>query len=96
MADNLSAVIKPYLFDATSKAELQSSLDGFGKGAQVDAVIAQVMEDVAKLYALDWRNHRVSTMKRFQMTELGIGKSLSLNAADPVGSFVKNILPIYV
>ncbi len=54
------------------------------------------MEDVAKLYALDWRNDQVmNNMKKVQLTDFGIGKSLSLNAADPVGAFVKNILPIY-
>lgn len=96
MAQNITAMIKPYLFEAKDKKELQAHLNALGWTGTVDQYIAQVMEDCAKLYALDWRNNQVqNNMKRFQITDFGIGKSLSLNAADPVGTFVKNILPIY-
>lgn len=74
MAQNLSAVIKPYLLNSGDKATLQEHLKGLGQGDKtVDGVISQVMEDVAKLYALDWRNDQVmNNMKKVQLTDFGI------------------------
>ncbi len=97
MAQNLSAMIKPYLLESKTKATLQQHLTAMsqGKEVNVDDVIAQVMADVSKLYALDWRNNQIMNMSKVQLTDFGIGKSISLKAADPIGSFVKSVLPIY-
>lgn len=62
----------------------------------MDAVLKEIAADVASTYALDWRNNQVATnMKARQVTEIGVGKSVSLDVANPLEMAVKNILPLY-
>lgn len=96
MAKNVSAMIKPYLFDLTSKKELQARLNELWGNKTVDEYIGQVMDDCAKLYALDWRNNQIQNeLKRVQVTDFGVWVWVGFDQKDPIWSFVRNFLPIY-